>query len=99
MLKLSDSASELLTDIRKEKDIPDHFGVRIPGEPTNEGGVQVEIGFVEEPVSEDQVADKEDTKLFVAPEVAKPLSDAVLDTEESPQGKRLVSKPASPDAE
>lgn len=92
VLQLSSQAVALLERARESQGIPEHFGVRVYGEPTPEGRTSIGIAFTETPEQGDQVAEQEGTKMFVAPEVAEPLSEAVLDTEESPDGLRLTLK-------
>ena len=94
MLQLSSRAASLLDQARESQGIPEHFGVRVYGEPAPEGGTAIGIAFTETPEQGDEVGEQDGTNLFVAPEVAEPLSAALLDAEESPEGVRLTLKTA-----
>lgn len=90
MLELTSSAAATLAGARSQIGLPDHFGVRIFRGATPDARSAFELDFVEEPQEGDQVGEMQDTRFFVAPEVAEPLTGAVLDTEETEQGRQLV---------
>lgn len=94
MLQISSGAAALLSQAREIENVPQEFGVRIYGQTAQDGQTAVGIAFTEAPEQGDEVADQEGTRLFVAPEVAAPLAEAVLDTEETPEGDKLVIKSA-----
>ena len=95
MLKLSTQAAALLEKARESQGVPEHFGVRVYGEAAPQGGTSIGIAFTETPEQGDEVGEQEGTNVFVAPEVAEPLSEALLDAEESPEGVRLTLKTES----
>jgi Fe-S cluster assembly iron-binding protein IscA len=72
--------------------MPEHYGVRISAAGPNSNQAAFQFGFVEEPMAGDQIAETEGPPVFVAPEVADSLDDAVLDVEES---GRLVLTPST----
>ncbi len=94
MLQLTNSAAAALADARSEIGLPDHYGLRVFRGYTD-GKSAFQFGFVEKPEEGDEVGETHETRFFVAPEVAGPLADAVLDTEETNQGRQLTLKPQS----
>jgi Fe-S cluster assembly iron-binding protein IscA len=92
MLQVTSNAAATLADARSQIGLPGHFGVRIFRGVTPEAKSVFEFDFVEEPQEGDQVGKTEDTRFFVAPEVAEPLAHALLDAEETDQGRQLVLK-------
>jgi Fe-S cluster assembly iron-binding protein IscA len=91
MLQVTSSAASTLAGARAQQGLPDHFGVRIFGATTTpDTKSSYQFGFVEEPETNDQVAEAEGTRVFVAPEVADSLEHAVLDIEET---GRLILTP------
>jgi hypothetical protein len=85
MLQVSESAATTLADTRSQIGIPDHFGLRI-FRGVSDGKAAFAFDFVEEP----EVGEVEQTRYFVAPEVAAPLPDAVLDTDPTTDGAQLT---------
>ncbi len=94
MLELTATAAATLTSVRSRSGHPDHFGVRIFRSVTSDAqAVQFDFDFVEGPQPGDQVGEAEATRFYVAPEVAQPLDNAVLDAEDTPEGTQLILKP------
>ena len=91
MLQVTTSAATTLSDARTQVGLPDHFGIRIFRGVTD-GRSAFEFDFVEEPEDGDEVGEIQDTRYYVAPEVARPLANAVLDAEETTQGPQLTLK-------
>jgi Fe-S cluster assembly iron-binding protein IscA len=89
MLQVTDTAAAVLREAREAQDLPDSFGVRISGQPTPTGEMTVALAFSEGPGDNDQVTEQEGTQVFVAPEVAEPLSEAVIDVEDTAEGPQL----------
>lgn len=83
MLQVTSRAATTLADARAQIGAPDHFGVRVFASVTPEAKSAFQFDFVEGPVEGDQVGETEGTRFFVAPEVAEPLENAVLDAEET----------------
>ena len=93
MLQVTESAATTLADTRSEIGIPDHFGLRIfRGVSDGKAAFAFAFDFVEEPEEGDEVGEVEQTRYFVASEVAAPLADAVLDTEPTTDGAQLTLK-------
>jgi Fe-S cluster assembly iron-binding protein IscA len=84
MLKVTSQAAATLNRAREREGLPEHFGVRIfaaPAPESNSQGTQAVFGFgfVDGPQDGDEVGEAEGTTYYVAPEVAEPLNDVVLD--------------------
>jgi Fe-S cluster assembly iron-binding protein IscA len=91
MLQVTPSAASTLAGARAQEGLPDHFGVRIFAGATATPDMKsaYQFGFVEAPETSDQVTEAEGTRVFVAPEVADSLENALLDAEEG----RLILTP------
>ena len=83
MLQVTSTAATTLAAARAENGLPDHFGVRISATESNTSKPAFQLGFVEEAQEGDQIREAEGTRVFVAPEVAPSLDNAILDVEES----------------
>jgi Fe-S cluster assembly iron-binding protein IscA len=93
MLELTPTAAASLTSLRSRSGFPDNFGIRIFRSVTSDAQAGVQFDFVEGPQPDDQVGETEATQFYVAPEVAQPLDNAVLDAEDTPEGTQLILKP------
>jgi Fe-S cluster assembly iron-binding protein IscA len=89
MLQLTESAATTLADTRSQIGVPDHFGLRV-FRGVSDGKAVFAFDFVEDPEDGDEVGEVEETRYFVAAEVAAPLADAVLDTESTGEGQQLT---------
>jgi Fe-S cluster assembly iron-binding protein IscA len=89
MLQLTESAATTLADTRSQIGVPDHFGLRV-FRGVSDGKAAFAFDFVEEPEDGDEVGEVDETRYFVAAEVAAPLADAVLDTEPTAEGQQLT---------
>jgi Fe-S cluster assembly iron-binding protein IscA len=78
MLQLSRQAAVALQDARHQERIPEHFGLRVSGS-SNDSRSGIHLTFVEEPAQGDEVSEREGVKLFVAPDLAEPLANLVID--------------------
>ena len=87
MLKVTSQAAATLNRAKEREGLPEHFGVRIFAAPSPETNSQNQavfgFGFVDGPQAGDAVGETEGTTYYVAPEVAEPLNDVVLDVAES----------------
>src|SRR5918999_6254367 len=90
MLQLTHAAAAEIGEARRAQGLPDTFGLRVFGEPRSGGEMAVGLTFAEVPAEDDQVTEQEGTRVFVAPEVAGPLSSAALDVAHTPEGTKLV---------
>jgi Fe-S cluster assembly iron-binding protein IscA len=93
MLLLTHDAAAEIAEARRAQGVPENFGIRIFGEPQSEGGMEVGLTFAQVPAEDDEVTEQEGTRVFVAPEVAGPLSAAALDVAQTPEGAKLVLTP------
>jgi Fe-S cluster assembly iron-binding protein IscA len=95
MLQMTDRAADLLRNLRNEAQLPESAGVRIYSEPAaTTGEPTLSIGFTPDPMPADQVSDHAGLRLFVAPEIAEPLSGAVMDVVADDGESQLIFRPA-----
>ena len=92
MLQVTQSAASTLADTRSRIGVPDHFGLRIFRGQTD-GRSAFAFDFTEDPEDGDEVGEIAHIRYFVAPEVAGPLAEAVLDAEPTAEGSQLTLKP------
>ena len=90
MLQVTDSAANVLREAREAQDLPDTFGVRVSAQPSPTGEMAVSLAFAEGPQEDDEVTGHQGTQVFVAPEVVEPLSEAVIDVEDTADGPQLA---------
>jgi iron-sulfur cluster assembly protein len=90
MLQLTHAAAAEIGEVRRAQGLPDTVGLRVFGEPRAGGEMALGLTFAEVPAEDDQVTEQEGTRVFIAPEVAAPLSSAALDVAETPEGTKLV---------
>ncbi|MGH2451088.1 MAG: hypothetical protein ACRDGE_07440 [Candidatus Limnocylindria bacterium] len=94
MLRISSDAADVLRQTREQAAIPDTYGLRIFAERATDSGADIALGFAPAPDEGDLVSEQEGLTIFVASEVAEPLSEAVLDARQADDGKTLVLRPA-----
>ncbi len=92
MLELSPTAAATLANLRSQSGLPDNFGVRVFRSTTPDSPSAVELDLVAGPQEGDQIGKTEAIEFYVAPEVAQPLDDAVLDALDTPEGIELMLK-------
>ena len=85
MVEVSQQADVLLDEVRRAYKIPSSHGLRLYGEPTEQGDYEVMVSFCEAPSSGDEVIEQRNTKVFVAPEVADRLKGASLQAKPGPR--------------
>lgn len=90
MLQVSSPAVSVLKDARTAQEVPEHFGVRVFAQPDETGQAALALAFTEEPVEGDHVTEQDGTDIYVAPELAEPLADSVLDVEDTAEGPQLT---------
>jgi Fe-S cluster assembly iron-binding protein IscA len=93
MLQVSENAVAALENIRSTEGVPESYGVRVSGGQEAGGDIVISLAFVETPAEADQVTEQAGTEIYVAPEVAEPLSAAVMDVHDSDDGLQLVIRP------
>lgn len=90
MLQLTSAAAATLADACREEGMePQEAGVRVSGSVNETGALSLEVTLQEEPEPTDTVADHDGVRLFVASEVAEPLSDLELDIADDGEGGQL----------
>ena len=86
MVRVSNSAVALCEEIRRIQEIPESLGIRIFGEDNERGGMDIRLAFTDDPEVADLHLEEHGTQFFVAPDVAEPLEDSVIDVaEQDPQ--------------
>lgn len=90
MLEVSSAAMSTFTQARDDQDLPDSVGVRVFAQRDEAGEIGIALAFAEEPQDGDQVTETDGTSVFVAPELAEPLSDSLLDVQSGEQGAQVV---------
>lgn len=93
MLRITQQAASLLSQIRAGAGAPDNYGVRFFAQPAAQGGTQVGLDFVAQPAEGDQVSKQEDMPVYVASDVAEPLNQAVVDAKAVDGAPQLVIEP------
>lgn len=93
MLQATDSAVSVLRDARAAQELPDSYGVRVFAQADENGQAALALAFAEEPVEGDQVTEKDGTEIYVAPELAEPLAESLLDVEDTAEGPQLALVP------
>lgn len=96
MLLITHDAAELISELRRNQDVPDDHGLRVFAESIDAAADEVTIGlgFTDAPAVGDQVTEQEGLKLFVARELTAPLDDAAIDVTPATNGvQRLVFRP------
>jgi Fe-S cluster assembly iron-binding protein IscA len=89
MLQVTERAASVLKEARSRQGVPENFGLRIkPPVSDTKSGIQLE--FTEAPATDDEVGETNGLRLFVAPEIAEPLAEQVIDADDSPSGSNLV---------
>jgi Fe-S cluster assembly iron-binding protein IscA len=93
MLQVSEQAAVALEAIRRSEGIPETHGTRLSPAPQPSGDLGIRLDFVEEAEERDQVAEQAGTEVYVDPALAEPLSDAVMDVQETNEGLTFVFRP------
>lgn len=95
MLQVTTAAATALAEVRDAQDLPDSYGVRIAAQPDPSGQVGIALQFAEVPEAGDEVTPTDGPDVYVAPELAEPLSGSLIDVDDTPEGPQLVIKPQS----
>lgn len=83
MLTLSPTAAEAIALLVENSDVPPSAGIRIAaGEPTGQG-TPLSLSLVEAPQPDDEVIAEGEASVFLEPQVAPYLEEAVLDAQVS----------------
>lgn len=90
MLQVTSAAMSTFEQARGAQDLPDSVGVRIFAQRDDSGEVGIALAFAEQPQDGDQVTETDGTAVFIAPELAEPLADSVLDVQDGEDGAQVV---------
>ncbi len=90
MLQVTSAAMSTFEQAKGAQDLPADAGVRIFAQRDEQGEIGIALAFAEEPQDGDQVTETDGTAVYVAPELADPLSDSVLDVQDSDEGAQIV---------
>jgi Fe-S cluster assembly iron-binding protein IscA len=85
MTSVTDRATRRLIEDRQRRGLPDTFAPRL----SRRDG-KIVLDFASQPADKDRVTTHGDIRLFVAPDVAETLADAVVDVRQRDGGERLV---------
>lgn len=98
MLQVSEQAAMALEAIRRSEEVPASHDTRLSPANDPSGDLAIRLEFVEEAQEEDQVAEQAGTEVYVDPQLAEPLSEAVMDVHDTDEGLAFVFRSASPEA-
>lgn len=90
MLQITGAAQDAMRQMRSQSEAPEEAAIRIQ---LMSAGEQQGLGlaFTSGPEQDDaQVADEDDLKVYVSPDLVEPLSDAVIDAQATDQGTQLL---------
>ncbi|MGH8991442.1 MAG: hypothetical protein ACRDZ7_07940 [Acidimicrobiia bacterium] len=90
MLEITTRAAAFIDEARTQRQLPEHYGIRIFGGAQANGQGRVQMGFSERPLAGDDITEAEGTRLFVAPEVTPVIDGLVLDVQEDGERVGLV---------
>ncbi|HEY3669977.1 MAG TPA: hypothetical protein VGN51_03505 [Acidimicrobiia bacterium] len=89
MLQVTARAATILKEARSRRGVPETFGLRV-AQSTSNSQSPVHLEFTEEPAPGDQVGEANGLRLFVAPEIAEPLTEQAIDAHGTEAGSDLV---------
>lgn len=93
MFQVTASAVDVLNEARATQEVPEDYGLRVFAQQDEAGQTGLALAFAEQPAEGDQVSEQAGTEIYVAPELAEPLADQVLDVAETPDGTALTLVP------
>ena len=79
----------MLKQERSQRGVPENFGLRI-AQSESDSRSPVHLEFAEGPAPGDEVSETNGLRLFVAAEIADPLTEQAIDTSESDDGANLI---------
>jgi Fe-S cluster assembly iron-binding protein IscA len=82
-------AATLLKQERSQRGVPESFGLRI-AQSESDSRSPVHLEFTQEPAPGDEISETNGLRLFVAAEIAEPLTEQAIDTKQSDHGANLV---------
>jgi Fe-S cluster assembly iron-binding protein IscA len=93
VLQVTESAARVVEETRSAGEVPDTYGLRVFAQADDTGQPALALAFAEEPGEDDQVIEQGGTEIYVAPELAEPLQDSVLDVQDTPEGPQFTVGP------
>ena len=90
VLQVTSAAMSAFEQAKGSQDLPEDVGIRIFAQRDEQGEIALALAFTEAPQDGDQVTETDGTAVYVAPELAEPLSDSVLDVQDSEEGAEIV---------
>lgn len=90
MLQLTAAAAAQVSALRQERGLPEDAGLRVFEQAKTNGEMSFGLAFAAAPVQGDEISELDGVRVFVAPELALPLAEAALDSEQTADGPRLV---------
>lgn len=91
-MRVTDTAAQLLKELRDQTGAPPELGVRLEPAPDPAKAGQLGLVFTDSPQPDDEVIEQSELQVFVPHEVATTLADRTLDVEPTPQGPVLMLK-------
>jgi Fe-S cluster assembly iron-binding protein IscA len=93
VLQITHGAATFLSELRRGREVPETYGLRVFPESTKPGAITIGLGFTDTPLEGDQVTEHDGLRVFVAPELAAPLEDAAIDVTGDNGTPRLLFRP------
>lgn len=93
MLQVSDSAASAFRAFLDGEEDANVIRLELTGMPDDDSAAAIRFTAVEAPADGDVRAEAANVGIFVAPELTEPLSNAVIDTQSTPDGTELVIRP------
>lgn len=90
VLQVTSAAMATFEQARGAQDLPDDVGVRVFAQRDEAGEIGIALAFAEQPQDGDQVTETDGTAVYIAPELAEPLADSVLDVQDGEEGAQVV---------
>lgn len=98
MLQVSENAAVALEAIRRSEGVPETHGTRLSAARHPSGDLAIQLEFVEEAEAGDEVTEQAGTEVYVDSELAEPLSDRVMEVQNTEEGLTFVFRAQPTDA-
>lgn len=90
MLQITEAAEQAIRLIRDDSELPDSTALRIAPIPAPDSGVAIGFAFTDGPDPGDlTISDKEDFRVYLAPDLTRAFDGAALDATASEEGVEL----------
>jgi Fe-S cluster assembly iron-binding protein IscA len=90
MLQITAAAEQAIRLIREDSELPESTALRIAPIPGPDGGVAIGFAFTDGPDDGDlTISDKEDFRVYLAPDLTRAFDGAALDATASEEGVEL----------